>query len=74
LTRPGTTPRTRPDDDHASFDTARIAEEIGMAALDMAERANAAGLPTLVFLLESVALEAGSQAAALQWPDDAPKR
>ena len=58
----------------ASFDTARIAEELGMEALGLAKRARAAGLTTLGFLLESAALEAGAQVAALQWPEDAPKR
>jgi hypothetical protein len=58
----------------ASFDTARIAEELGMEALDLAKRARGAGLTTLGFLLESAALEAGAQVAALQWPEDAPKR
>lgn len=57
----------------ASFDRAQIAEEIGMAALDMAQRAQAAGLPTLGFLLETVALEASAQADAAKWPSDAPE-
>lgn len=58
----------------ASFDTSQIAEQLGMEALDMARRARHAGLATLGFLLESAALEAGAQVAALQWPEDAPKR
>ncbi|HEX3937649.1 MAG TPA: hypothetical protein VHX43_09100 [Xanthobacteraceae bacterium] len=58
----------------ASFDTARIAEELGVEALDLAKRARDAGLTTLGFLLESAALEAGAQVAALQWPEDAPAR
>jgi hypothetical protein len=60
--------------DPTSFNTARIAEEIGMEALGMAKWARAAGLTTLGFLLESAALEAGAQVAAMQWPEDAPKR
>lgn len=58
----------------ASFNTVQIAEEIGMEALDMAKRAQAAGLPTLGFLLESVALEAAAQADAATWPRDMPER
>jgi len=66
---------TKPADDGvaASFDTARIAEEIAMEALGMAKWARAAGMPTLGFLLESAALEAGAQLAALQWSQDASK-
>jgi len=41
-----------------------------MAVLDLAERARAAGLTTIGYLLESVALEAGTQAAAARWPSD----
>lgn len=55
-------------------DTAQIAEDIGIIALDLAKRAYDAGLHTLGFLLESVALEAGSEAAARQWPTDAAER
>jgi len=51
-------------------DVAQIAEDIGIAALDLAERANAAGLTTIGFLLESVALEAGAEAAATRRPAD----
>jgi hypothetical protein len=58
----------------ASFDTSQIAEQLGMEALDMAKRAHAAGLSTLGFLLESAALEAGAQVAALQCPEDASAR
>ena len=63
-----------PADAPASCDSSQIAEQLGMEALDMAKRARAAGLTTLGFLLESAALEAGTQAAALQWPEDAPAR
>lgn len=63
-----------PAEEPASFDTSQIAEQLGMEALDMAKRARDAGLATLGFLLENAALEAGAQVAALQWPEDAPKR
>jgi hypothetical protein len=52
-------------------DIAKLAEEIGIAALDLAQRANAAGLSTLGFLLEGVALEAGAEAVTRRWPTDA---
>ena len=52
-------------------DSAKIAIEIGIAALALAKRAQAAGLPTIGYLLESVALEAGAEAAQLQPRDDA---
>ena len=60
-------------DDAAPIDAAQVAEDIGMAALDLARRASAAGLTTLAFLLENAALEAGTQAAAAKWPADAPR-
>jgi hypothetical protein len=50
--------------------TAKIAEDIGIAALVLAQRAHAAGLETLGYLLESIALEAGAEAAATQSPAD----
>ncbi len=65
---------TAAEDGAASFDTARIAEQLGMEALGMAKRARDAGLPTLGFLLESAALEAGAQVAALQGPKGGPER
>jgi hypothetical protein len=52
-------------------ENAKLAEEIGLAALDLAKRANSAGLTTLGFLLENAALEAGAEAAARKWPADA---
>jgi hypothetical protein len=55
-------------------DGAKLAEEIGIAALELAKRAQDAGLHTIGFLLESVALEAGAEAAARQWPADILKR
>ncbi len=51
--------------------SAAVAENIGVAALELAKRAQAAGLTTLGYLLESVALEAGAAAAASSWPADA---
>jgi len=49
---------------------ASVAEYIGIAALELARRAQAAGLTTLGYLLESAALEAGTEAATQRWPDD----
>jgi hypothetical protein len=60
----------RDEDEPVPLDSAQVAEDIGMAALDLAERARAAGLTTIGYLLESVALEAGTQAAAARWPSD----
>jgi hypothetical protein len=51
-------------------DSAQVAEDIGMAALDLAKRARDAGLTAVGYLLESVALEAGAEAASRQWPPD----
>jgi hypothetical protein len=51
-------------------DGAGVAERIGLAALELARRAQAAGLTTLGRLLESAALEAGSEAATRRWPGD----
>jgi len=58
----------------APADSAKIAEDIGMAALELAERARTAGLTTIGYLLESVALEAGAQAAAGHWRADSEDR
>jgi hypothetical protein len=55
----------------ARNDGGQLAEDIGAAALELARRANAAGMTTLGFLLESVALEAGAEAVARRWPPDA---
>jgi predicted dinucleotide-binding enzyme len=55
----------------AGHETAALAEQIGLAALDLAKRANSAGLTALGFLLEIAALEAGAEAAARKWPADA---
>lgn len=55
-------------------DSAKIAENIGVAALKPAKRARAAGLTSIGYLLETVALEAGAEAATRQWPADSPER
>jgi len=54
----------------APADSAKIAEHIGVVALKLAKLARAAGLTTLGHLLECVALEAGAEAVARQWPAD----
>jgi hypothetical protein len=65
--------KTAADEGRRAADAgAGAAQEIGMAALDLAQRARAAGLTTLGYLLEGVALEAGTEAAARQWPLDRP--
>ena len=53
-----------------AINPARIAEELAIEALGMAKWARAVGLTSVGFLLESAALEAGAQAAAMQWPED----
>lgn len=55
----------------APGDDAKFVEDIANAALALADRARAGGFPTLGFLLESAALEAGAEAAARRWPSDA---
>jgi len=55
-------------------DSAALAEEIGVAALNLAKRASAAGFTTLCFLLESAALEAGTEAVSRRWPADSAER
>jgi hypothetical protein len=54
-------------------DPARIAHELAIEALGMAKSARAVGLTSVGFLLESAALEAGAQAAVMQWPEDSAK-
>ena len=54
----------------AAINPARIAHELAIEALGMAKWARSAGLTSVGFLLESAALEAGAQAAAMQWPED----
>jgi hypothetical protein len=53
-----------------AIDPARTAHELAIEALGLAKSARAVGLTSVGFLLESAALEAGAQAAAMQWPDD----
>lgn len=53
-----------------AVDSAQIAEDLGVAALELAKRARAAGLTAIGHLLETVALEAGAEAATRQWPAD----
>lgn len=55
-------------------EAARIAQDIGIATLELSRRAHDAGLTVIGYLLESVALEAGAQAAARQWPADHSQR
>jgi hypothetical protein len=55
-------------------DSAKVAKDIGMVALDLAKQARAAGLTTIGYLLETVALEAGAEAATRQWPADISER
>jgi hypothetical protein len=50
-------------------DPAKAAEEVGIAALKLAKRAQAAGLPTLAYLLEIAALEAGARSTQRHGPD-----
>ena len=52
----------------APVDSSRVAEDIGIAVLELADRARDAGLSSIGYLLEMVALEAGAEAAARQWP------
>jgi hypothetical protein len=51
-----------------AIDSGKVAEDIGIAVLELADRARDAGLSSIGYLLEMVALEAGAQAAARQWP------
>lgn len=60
--------RDGPVDAAAPPDSGKVAEDIGIAALELADRARDAGLSSIGYLLEMVALEAGAQAAARQWP------
>jgi hypothetical protein len=54
----------------AAINPARIAHALAIEALGLAKSARAVGLTSVGFLLESAALEAGAQAAAMQWPED----
>jgi hypothetical protein len=57
-----------------TYNSAEIAEDIGIAALGLAKLAREAGLTTIGYLLESVALEAGAETATRQWPADIAER
>ncbi len=57
-----------------TYNSAEIAEDVGIAARGLAKLAHEAGLTTIGYLLESVALEAGAEAAARQWPADIAER
>jgi hypothetical protein len=52
------------DSDPAPNAHARVAEHVGKVALELAKLARTEGFATLGYLLESVALEAGAEAAA----------
>ncbi len=54
--------------------SAEVAEDIGIAAFGLAKLAREAGLTTIGYLLETVALEAGAEAATRQWPADIAER
>ena len=54
----------------APLDSGKVAEHIGIAVLELADRARDAELSSIGYLLEMVALEAGAEAAARQWPAD----
>jgi hypothetical protein len=54
-------------------DRARIAEYIGLAALDMAGLARAAGFIAASHLLESAALDCGAKTVEARWPPDRSK-
>ncbi len=58
----------------APYNSAEIAEDIGIAALGLAKLAREAGLTTIGRLLETVALEAGTEAATRRWPADVAER
>lgn len=51
-------------------DRAKAAEDISWSALELAQRARAAGLTALCDLLESAALNAAAEAATARWPQD----
>jgi len=59
-------------DEAGPIDSAKVAEDIGLAVLELADRARGAGLSSIGYLLEMIALEAGAEAAARQWPADSP--
>jgi hypothetical protein len=55
-------------------EAARIAQDIGVATLELSRRAHDAGLTVIGYLLESVALEAGAEASARRWPANRTQR
>jgi hypothetical protein len=57
-----------------TYNSAEIAEDVGIATRGLAKLAREAGLTTIGYLLESVALEAGAEAAARHWPADIAER
>jgi len=67
-------PRKPPPASRCLSNSAKIAEDIGIAALKLATRAHDAGLTTIAHLLQSVALEAGAEAATRWWSDDVAER
>jgi hypothetical protein len=67
---PGIDRRTWTAEEPLQCDRAQIAEYIGLAALDMAGLARAAGFTTASYLLESAALDCGAKAVATRWPPD----
>ena len=70
--RPSDRPWRKCTDKAVRHDGENAPQDIAFVALDLAKRARAAGLTTLGHQLEMVALEAGAQAAAGRWPDEAP--
>jgi hypothetical protein len=62
--------RSGAGDSAEPIDSSKAAEDIGIAVLELADRARDAGLCSIGYLLEMVALEAGAEAAARQWPAD----
>jgi len=71
IKREAAEPSDRVGSDNASGDgagggRARVAEDLGLAALKLAVLARNAGLTTLGYLLEAAALEAGAEAASVR--------
>jgi hypothetical protein len=55
-------------------DRPATAEELAMASLELAKRARAAGFTGISYLLETAALQAGTEAAARHWLANRPER
>jgi hypothetical protein len=66
--------RTWAAEEPLQCDRAQIAEYIGLAALDMAGLARAAGFIAASYLLESAALDCGAKAVETRWPPDQSKK